>query len=113
LQSRVEHLGLEGTFVKGSILDQFATSVNRIRADPPVDSTAIDADQKPLAFDAVDLAQHDVSNLERFRSDGFHGTKLTRFDLSNHRIASGSKLHGFSVTQFFDMKRCPTHDRAI
>jgi hypothetical protein len=91
---------------------------NGIGSNPPIDSSAIIPDLKSRSlngfdevkvFLTVDFTQDNIPNLKSRWIHRRNRTKLTRFNLSGHRVSARSKRDRFSRLEFFDVSECPTH----
>src|SRR5438045_1634831 len=94
-----------------SVLDFDAPAEDRTTRDPAVDPPAVVADLEALSLDglhemevfpAADLAQHDVTNLQRRRIDRSYGAELPRRDFPGHGVAARTERHSFPGSQLFD-----------
>lgn len=92
-----------------SSFDTDAATVNRVRADPSIDASAIVADLKPFALNCFDemkvmiapnAAKDDISD-RQFRRvpDRDHSAELSRFILANHGVAARAKRNRLSIAK--------------
>jgi hypothetical protein len=98
-------------------LNKFAE--NRISANPTVYQSAIIADLKPFTlnrfdemqiFVSIHFTQNNIAFLLKIKiRDRLDRAKLSRFDLTFHRMPARTKRNRFTIFQFRNVRSCPTH----
>jgi len=111
-----------GRALSSLFFDAYTEAIDSIQADPAIYAATIIPNLEALALLCYDqvkilratyLAEDHVANLELFVLRRCNGAQISRLNLSSHRVSARSKLNGFTLLQFLDVKCSPAHDHSM